>query len=380
MKRIISISLKIFLLLVILLIGILGYLYYRYQSQFTYDIANLENRSGVHLVNKEPAMKAYFATNRIFDLKANPFYTNKMSEQLTYGVTYVPIPKAYRLGGVFDTTRILDLQQFDREKFYKVLKKSVDDSKTKLLVIWVHGYANSFTGSASVLARGAYDLNTEATYLFFSWPSQYKLFSYSIDEETEKKTAPYFAQFLKELRHEIPEAKLIIIGHSLGTRLICDSFDILYHFGGWADSESEIQDVIMIAPDVDEGDFDNEFKKQILAMVNRLTVYVASDDQALLISHLEYGDNPLGLPKEFKSDSHLDETQALLAIMPHENPRFDIIDATYIVKPEFLKHRYYRSRAIISDIYWLLHNSPSHKRQLYRSKLHPSGHYWILPP
>ncbi|KTC85160.1 alpha/beta hydrolase [Legionella brunensis] len=380
MKRIASITLKIFLFVLIILSGILWYLYSRYEPQLTYDVVNLENRSGIYLINQEPAIKTFFATNRDIALKPNPVYTSSMAKQLNYGIAYVPIPRQYRSGGVFDTSHLLKLQQLGEKNFYPSLKNAIGSSKSKLLVIWVHGYDNSFTGTASVLARGAYDLNTEATYLFFSWPSKHRLFSYTADEETEKKSAPAFAQFLKQLHQEIPEAKLVIIAHSLGTRLICDSFDILYQDKNWSDADNEIEDVIMIAPDVNEDDFDFEFKNQILSMVKRLTVYVASDDQALLISHLEFGEKPLGLPTEFRSDSHLDETQALLAIMPNQNSHFNIIDATYIVKPEFLKHRYYRSRAIVSDIYWLLHNTPSHQRQLYRSKLTPNQHYWILPP
>ena len=136
----------------------------------------------------------------------------------------------------------------------------------------------------------------------------------------------------------------------------------------------------MIAPDVNAQDFDFRFKQQILTMVNRLTVYVASDDNALLISHFINSSMPLGLPTQFSPDTQLDEAQSLLTIDSLDS-HLDIIDATYIIKPEFFKHNYYRSRALITDMYWLLNNPlPTEQRPLYRSKLNPNKNYWILPP
>lgn len=376
MKRFSRKKLIISLTVLFLLLS-LSFFYYRFKSQFNYDVINLENRSGIHLVTGQPTIKTFYATNRLVE---DGEKTEQLSPELNYGISFVAIPRQYRIGGDFNK-KILQDDPLDEKNFFHQLRQAIAKSESKQLVIWVHGYANSFQGTAAVLARGAYDLNTEATYLFFSWPSQNRLFAYRDDENMEKESAVYFADFLRKLRKEVPQAKLVIIAHSLGTRLLCDTFDILYKKADWRDKDKEISDVILIAPDVNEEDFNQQFKSQILAMVNRLTVYVASDDGALLISHLKYGGKPLGLPTQFDNDTQLDEAQALLSLMDLGMDNLDIIDATYIIKPSFFSHSYYRSRDIISDIYWLLNNhTPTDKRHLFRSKLRKNLNYWIIPP
>ncbi|WP_298625127.1 alpha/beta hydrolase [uncultured Legionella sp.] len=358
------------------LLLLLSIFYYRYKSQFNYDVINLENRSGIHLIDGQPAIKEFYATNRLIE---DGNKTGELSPTLNYGISIVNIPRQYRIGGDFKKKIVQDIP-LEEKKFFHELNQTIAKTESKLLVVWIHGYANSFEGTAAVLARGAYDLNTEATYLFFSWPSQNRLFAYVADEQMEKKSAVAFANFLTELKREVPGARLVIIGHSLGTRLLCDAFDILYTKADWRDKDKEISDVILIAPDVDQDDFDLHFKDQILAMVKRLTVYVASDDGALLISNLKHGTKPLGLPTHFDDNTQLDETQALLSLSEQGMDNLDIVDATYIIKPSF-SHSYYRSRDIISDIYWLLnHNAPTDKRQLFRSKLRKKDNYWVIPP
>lgn len=379
MKKIVRVSIKSTLSVLFLFLAVSIYFYYTYHSQLSYEVIQLENRSGIHLINNIPTIRGFFVTNR--EVQKDPMggFNAINAKKLTYGISYVEIPNTFRIGNNFEFSK-LHVELYKEQNFITQLRKSIHQSASKLLVIWIHGYKNNFNDAAALLSRGAYDLNTEATYLFFSWPSQDRFLSYEEDEIMEKDSAPYLAQFLIKIRNEIPEAKLVLIGHSLGTRLICDAFDILYQQKTWKDTDNEIQEVILIAPDVNEDDFDNNFKKQILAMVKRLTIYVASDDNALLISHFRYSNKPLGLPNHFKPDTQLDEVQSLLAIDSLES-HFDIIDATYIIKPEFFKHQYYRSRPIITDIYWILNDSFStQKRPLYRSKLIPNKNYWILPP
>lgn len=368
---------KLLILSTLIVLTVLYILYSKYQSQYHYDVINLENRSGIHLIDGKPAIKAFYATNRLVEEGQK---TGNISSNMSYGTSFIAIPRDYRMGGVFEKDVLQDNPLMSKQ-FFSELRQSVAKSKSKLLVVWVHGYANSFDGTATVLARGAYDLNTEANYLFFSWPSQNRLFAYKEDEALEKQSAAHFADFLSELKNAVPDARLVVIAHSLGTRLLCDTFDILYTKDDWKDKDMEISDVILIAPDVNQDDFDQRFKNQILAMVNRLTVYVASDDGALLISKLKYGGKPLGLPSRFSDDTQLDETQALLSYTDGGMTNLDIVDATYIAKNSFFSHSYYRSRDIISDIYWILNsNTATQERQLFRSKLKKDHNYWVIPP
>jgi len=53
-----------------------------------------------------------------------------------------------------------------------------------------------------------------------------------------------------------------------------------------ADAEVEIEDVVLTAPDVGHDAFDSHFKPKLNALARNLTVYVSSNDRALLMSRL----------------------------------------------------------------------------------------------
>jgi esterase/lipase superfamily enzyme len=71
----------------------------------------------------------------------------------------------------------------------------------------------------------------------------------------------------------------------------------------------KLDHVIFLAPNVDREDFDKNFKAEFQALVNRLTIYVASDDNILLLGKLLYNVDSIGLPEQFSPDTNLDEIQ-----------------------------------------------------------------------
>ena len=48
----------------------------------------------------------------------------------------------------------------------------------------------------------------------------------------------------------------------------------------------ENRDVVLTAPDVDHDAFDERFKEEIKALTDELTVYVSSNDRALVLSRI----------------------------------------------------------------------------------------------
>jgi len=70
--------------------------------------------------------------------------------------------------------------------------------------------------------------------------------------------------------------------------------------------------VIFVAPNVDREEFDQNFKSALQVLVNRLTIYVASDDNVLLLGKLLYNVDSIGLPEQFSPDTNLDEIQTFL--------------------------------------------------------------------
>ena len=61
---------------------------------------------------------------------------------------------------------------------------------------------------------------------------------------------------------------------------------IKLHQADLADVQTEIENVILTAPDVDKEEFNDQFKREIAALSKNLTVYVSSNDRALLMSRV----------------------------------------------------------------------------------------------
>jgi esterase/lipase superfamily enzyme len=72
----------------------------------------------------------------------------------------------------------------------------------------------------------------------------------------------------------------------MGGQVVADAFHVLHGEGRLADVPGAIEDVILTAPDVSEEEFDQQFKTEMASLARHVTVYVSSNDRALLISRI----------------------------------------------------------------------------------------------
>ena len=68
--------------------------------------------------------------------------------------------------------------------------------------------------------------------------------------------------------------------------MVVDAFGILYQDADLADAQTEIDNVVLTAPDVSHEAFNTRFKDEIKALAKNVTVYVSSNDRALLVSRV----------------------------------------------------------------------------------------------
>src|SRR4029077_17986534 len=144
----------------------------------------------------------------------------------------------------------------------------------------------------------------------------------------------------------------------------------------------KLDQVIFLAPNVDREEFNQNFRSGLQALVNRLTIYVASDDNVLLLGKLLYNVDSIGLAEHFYPDTELDEIQMILYYEKQLTDKIDLDNVSFFSKKDFLrKHRVFLERPVVDDLYWLLHDYPASKRHLlkYRENKSPSG-YWVIPP
>ena len=60
------------------------------------------------------------------------------------------------------------------------------------------------------------------------------------------------------------------MANSMGGQVVADAFSLLYQEADFADAETEIDDVVLTAPDVDHEEFDQQFKHEIDALARNL--------------------------------------------------------------------------------------------------------------
>jgi esterase/lipase superfamily enzyme len=317
----------------------------------------------------------------VTDRKAGPLvdgnvtYLGEYAGQLSYGLVKVQVPEHDRAGSPLDVGAIKKVESIPYPAFLEFLRAQ----SGKPLVIWIHGYQASFLLSTTHCAQVARDLNINTNVVTFDWASNESVLGYTRDVDQISRSTEYLVDLLETINKEVNPPKIIIIAHSLGCRLACLALEKLY---GNPDAKNlKLDHVIFIAPNVDREEFARNFKSALQALVNRLTIYVTSDDNALLLGKLLYNVDSIGLPEQFSPDTNLDEIQTFLFYEKQLPGRIDLVDVSFSPKKDVLrKHRLFLERPVLEDLYWLIRDDyPASKRHLLKYS-GGKADYWVIPP
>jgi esterase/lipase superfamily enzyme len=305
----------------------------------------------------------------------NVTYLSEYAGQVSYGRVKVQVQLHDRAGSPLDAGTIKKVESLP----YPVFLEFLQAHSGKPLVIWIHGYQATFLLSTSHCAQVARDLNIDANVLTFDWANSESVLGYTRDVAQSSRSTKHLVDLLEAINNEVKPPKIIIIAHSLGCRLACLSLEKLYSDPNT--KSLKLDHVIFIAPNVDRGEFDRNFKSALQALVNRLTIYVTSDDNALLLGKLLYNVDSIGLPEQFSPDTNLDEIQTFLYYEKQLPGKIDLVDVSFSPKKDFLKkHRLFLERPVLEDLYWLIRDDyPAEKRHLLKYN-GTKADYWVIPP
>ena len=126
------------------------------------------------------------------------------------------------------------------------------------------------------------DINTP--YLVFDWPADQSLTNSGHEKACSfaEKSGRFLGELIAAIIEKIKPKKLWLGGGSMGARAICNAFSQMMTHADLADPEKEIDHVFLAAPDVGVDEFDSRFKDEIAALAKAVTVYISSNDKALL--------------------------------------------------------------------------------------------------
>jgi pimeloyl-ACP methyl ester carboxylesterase len=148
--------------------------------------------------------------------------------------------------------------------------------KTGSLVIYVHGYSESFAKSCARAALLQQRLGLEGRLLLFSWPSRNYL-TYEQDADELAASIDRLNELLTMSAERVGYDHLVIMAHSMGSKGVVEAL------GQRDDNPARFMGVVMIAPDISRKVF-LENVPVLQARVSDITVYMSDNDRVLWLS------------------------------------------------------------------------------------------------
>ena len=329
---------------------------------------------------KEPyvVVQVFYATDRQDasspKLGATYLNTRATDGKLRFGSCDVSIPRTHRLAEIElpsfwrfefrpDPDKHVVLQKVQpesKEDFFAQVGKQVGGSKSKDAFVFIHGYDVSFEDAAQRTAQLAYDLHFQGAPIFYDWPSQARLFGYWDDEKTIPLTVENLKGFLRDLAQRAGASRIHLIAHSMGNRALLPALQQLEGDSSFKNA-TEFRQIVLAAPDVDRDVF-IALAKEIARPDNRMTLYVSSKDQALLVSH-----------KLFHTQPRAGEAVPNPIILSG----VDTIDVSG-VNTDMLGHSYYGdSQSVVGDLLRIFDGERAPRPGLSKASIGALA-YWIM--
>ncbi len=107
----------------------------------------------------------------------------------------------------------------------------------------------------------------------FDWPGNQgsTLRGYRRALGIARQSGTDLARLIALIIDDVRPERLWLVANSMGAQVVSDAFSVLYREARFSDTETEIEDVVLTAPDVSREDFDTNFKPKIKALVKELT-------------------------------------------------------------------------------------------------------------
>ena len=256
-------------------------------------------RMTVPQLAEQGTFKFFYATNRV---AADPQgsvaerFERQRESQLKFGSFDTRIEPSLGLGMILDASdwflneeiRLLDVSAMEHEAFVEKLREQVEESPYRSLLLVVHGFREAFPSALRKTAFLAHVLDINTPVVVFDWPGDQgsTLNGYRRARGVARASGAELAAMLELIVEEVRPERLWMIANSMGGQVVVDAFHLLDDDADYADLQTEIENVVLTAPDVDHEEFNARFKQEITDLAENVTVYVSSNDRALLASRL----------------------------------------------------------------------------------------------
>ncbi len=241
----------------------------------------------------------FYISNRKSDVPDGEIeqrFTSEREASLKFGYFNTRIEPSLGLGMIIDPSKwflneeiqLVDVRSQEKEAFLTKLRQQVQDSSYQSLLVVVHGFREGYPSALRKTAFLAHVLDINTPVLVFDWPGDQgsSLRGYRRARKLAEESGAELASTLELIIKEVQPERLWLMANSMGAQVVVDAFSLLHQDADFADSQTEIENVVLTAPDVDHEAFNRRFKQDILDLAQNVTVYVSSNDRALLVSRL----------------------------------------------------------------------------------------------
>jgi esterase/lipase superfamily enzyme len=350
-------------------------------AQVSFDVSTATQHVVQNVVLHQPSAAAtpepyeqrtiYYVTDRAVDNGAQRFdfanvarsvpgvavgrATVSVAHSDTSSAQFAPIAYTHVTRPAFGQAVVDDVSRpMPAVAFSNALIAEAQRSRSRSIVIYIHGYNQSFDDGVRDATQFQYETGIDAPFVAYSWPSAHDLLKYTVDEDSNSASISNFVQFIGPLKATAARAqiRIMIVAHSMGNRIAVRSFEML---------PDCVEAAVMAAPDVYSRELSNGLSL-VRKGVKHVTIYASQTDQALLLSNVFHQDSRVGL---FKND-------------PFVATGMDTVDAT-AADTSMLGHSYYIESAIVAaDIARFFSGADPSQRPHLEEKSVETFNYWAI--
>ena len=240
------------------------------------------------------------------DLRLGPTTELGRFPPIAYGFEATP-------AGLVRNPAAIDAHEKAAAMLQAEVARRLADAPRKEVVLFVHGYANTFQDASFTMGELCHFLGREFVCAIFTWPaggSRGLFFGYNVDRESGEFAVHHLKQAIRIIADTPGVEKVHLLAHSRGTDVLVTALrelEIEAYIGGLLlDSRFKIRNIVLMSPDLDldvgiaklfsiESDPDLPYGKAPNPRVVfphpklRLTVYMSEGDKALSLSEYLMG-------------------------------------------------------------------------------------------
>ncbi len=350
-------------------------------------------RMTVSNLDERGAFRFFYATNRVVNEPSASLDNRFESERetaLKFGLFDTSIEPSLGLGMLLDPSdwflneeiRLRDVSALERSSFVSQLQAQVNASPNRSLLLVVHGFREAFPSALRKTAFIAHVLDINTPVVVFDWPGDQgsSMRGYRRARTMASESGAELAAFIDLILEEVRPERLWMLANSMGGQVVVNAFHLLDQDAKYSDLETEIENVVLTAPDVDHEEFNASFKKEITDLADNVTVYVSSNDRALLASRLinrglRLGESTLdpGNPGQIK------QTAMLAELLEPGDEQLVLVDVTPVNRTRNFHNFSLETPEFFDDLYLRFTNEDlPGSRELYFLETPRGVRYFVL--